>query len=235
MLEISNWSNINLQDAISPLIEQLIFFHDHTLVILIVITVVVGYIIRTLFLNNIIDRLLLEGQLIEFIWTLLPAITLIFIALPSLRLLYLLDEVNNPLLTIKIIGHQWYWSYEYSDFSNVEFDSYIKSTDNLYKDEFRLIEVDNRIILPFNTQVRLIITSTDVLHSWAIPSLGIKVDAVPGRLNQASIMINRPGLIYGQCSEICGSNHRFIPIVIERINNKMFLNWLKIYSLSDRM
>lgn len=235
MLEISNWSNINLQDAISPLIEQLIFFHDHTLVILIIITVIVGYIIRTLFLNNIINRLLLEGQLIEFIWTLLPAITLIFIALPSLRLLYLLDEVNNPLLTIKIVGHQWYWSYEYSDFLNVEFDSYIKSTNNLDKDEFRLIEVDNRIILPFNTQIRLIITSTDVLHSWSIPSLGIKVDAVPGRLNQVSIIINRPGLIYGQCSEICGSNHRFIPIVIERINNKMFLDWLKNYSLSDRM
>nr|WMQ72176.1 cytochrome oxidase subunit II [Okanagana triangulata] len=226
---MSNWSNINLQDAMSPLMEQLIFFHDHTLVILIVITVIVGYMMSTLFLNNMIDRLLLEGQLIEFIWTLLPAMTLIFIALPSLRLLYLLDEVNNPLLTIKIVGHQWYWSYEYSDFLNVEFDSYMKSTNNLDKDEFRLIEVDNRMILPFNTQIRLMITSADVLHSWAMPSLGIKLDAVPGRLNQVSIMINRPGLIYGQCSEICGSNHSFMPIVIESINNKMFLNWLKNY------
>nr|WMQ72217.1 cytochrome oxidase subunit II [Okanagana vandykei]WMQ72218.1 cytochrome oxidase subunit II [Okanagana vandykei] len=226
---MSNWSNINLQDAMSPLMEQLIFFHDHTLIILIVITIIVGYMMMTLFLNSMIDRLLLEGQLIEFIWTLLPAMTLIFIALPSLRLLYLLDEVNNPLLTIKIIGHQWYWSYEYSDFLNVEFDSYMKSTNSLDSNEFRLIEVDNRMILPFNTQIRLMITSTDVLHSWAMPSLGIKVDAVPGRLNQASIMINRPGLIYGQCSEICGSNHSFMPIVIESINNKMFLNWLKNY------
>nr|WMQ72164.1 cytochrome oxidase subunit II [Okanagana cruentifera] len=226
---MSNWSNINLQDAMSPLMEQLIFFHDHTLVILIVITVIVGYMMSTLFLNNMINRLLLENQLIEFIWTLLPAMTLIFIALPSLRLLYLLDEVNNPLLTIKIIGHQWYWSYEYSDFFNVEFDSYMKSMDSLDKNEFRLIEVDNRMILPFSTQIRLMITSTDVLHSWAMPSLGIKVDAVPGRLNQSSIMINRPGLIYGQCSEICGSNHSFMPIVIESINNKMFLDWLKNY------
>nr|WMQ72196.1 cytochrome oxidase subunit II [Okanagana mariposa mariposa] len=226
---MSNWSTINLQDAMSPLMEQLIFFHDHTLVILIVITVIVGYMMSTLFLNNMIDRLLLEGQLIEFIWTLLPAMTLIFIALPSLRLLYLLDEVNNPLLTIKIVGHQWYWSYEYSDFLNIEFDSYMKFMNNLNKNEFRLIEVDNRMILPFNTQIRLMITSTDVLHSWAMPSLGIKVDAVPGRLNQVSIMINRPGLIYGQCSEICGSNHSFMPIVIESINNKMFLNWLKNY------
>nr|WMQ72174.1 cytochrome oxidase subunit II [Okanagana noveboracensis] len=226
---MSNWSNINLQDAMSPLMEQLIFFHDHTLVILIVITVIVGYMMSTLFLNNMIDRLLLEGQLIEFIWTLLPAMTLVFIALPSLRLLYLLDEVNNPLLTIKIAGHQWYWSYEYSDFLNVEFDSYMKSMNNLDMNEFRLIEVDNRMILPFNTQIRLMITSTDVLHSWAMPSLGIKVDAVPGRLNQASIMINRPGLIYGQCSEICGSNHSFMPIVIESVSNKMFLDWLKKY------
>nr|WMQ72188.1 cytochrome oxidase subunit II [Okanagana rimosa] len=226
---MSNWSNINLQDAMSPLMEQLIFFHDHTLVILIIITVIVGYMMMTLFLNNMIDRLLLEGQLIEFIWTLFPAMTLIFIALPSLRLLYLLDEVNNPLLTIKIVGHQWYWSYEYSDFLNVEFDSYMKSMNNLDSNEFRLIEVDNRMILPFSTQIRLMITSTDVLHSWAMPSLGIKVDAVPGRLNQASIMINRPGLIYGQCSEICGSNHSFMPIVIESINNKMFLDWLKNY------
>lgn len=232
MLEIASWSNISLQDASSPLIEQLIFFHDHTLVILIVITVVVGYIMRTLFFNSIINRLLLEGQLIELIWTLLPALTLIFIALPSLRLLYLLDEVNNPLLTVKIIGHQWYWSYEYSDFLNVEFDSYIKPTIGLELSEFRLIETDNHIILPFNTQVRLIITSSDVLHSWAMPSMGVKVDAVPGRLNQSSILINRPGLIYGQCSEICGANHRFIPIVIERVSNIIFLNWLKNYSLS---
>nr|WMQ72224.1 cytochrome oxidase subunit II [Tibicinoides mercedita] len=226
---MSNWSNMNFQDAMSPLMEQLVFFHDHTLVILIIITVIVGYMMWTLFLNNMIDRLLLEGQFIEFTWTLLPAVTLIFIALPSLRLLYLLDEVNNPLLTIKVIGHQWYWSYEYSDFLNVEFDSYMKSTDNLNNNEFRLIEVDNRMILPFNTQIRLMITSMDVLHSWAMPSLGIKLDAVPGRLNQTSFIINKPGLIFGQCSEICGSNHSFMPIVIESINNNMFLNWLKNY------
>nr|AWV84136.1 cytochrome oxidase subunit II [Tettigades ulnaria] len=226
---MASWSNISLQDASSPLMEQLIFFHDHTLVILIVITVLVGYMMSTLVLNNMINRLLLEGQLIELIWTLLPALTLIFIALPSLRLLYLLDEVNNPLLTVKIIGHQWYWSYEYSDFLNVEFDSYMKPTMELEISEFRLIETDNHMILPFNTQVRLMITSSDVLHSWAMPSMGVKVDAVPGRLNQSSILINRPGLMYGQCSEICGTNHSFMPIVIESVNNIMFLNWLKNY------
>nr|AWV84370.1 cytochrome oxidase subunit II [Mendozana platypleura] len=226
---MANWSNINLQDAMSPLMEQLIFFHDHTLVILIVITVIVGYMMGTLFSNKMINRLLLEGQLIEFIWTLLPAMTLIFIALPSLRLLYLLDEVNNPLLTVKIIGHQWYWSYEYSDFSSIEFDSYMKPTADLMDNEFRLIETDNHMVLPFNTQIRLVITSSDVLHSWAMPSLGVKVDAVPGRLNQSAVLINRPGLLYGQCSEICGANHSFMPIVIESVNNNMFLKWLKSY------
>nr|AWV84071.1 cytochrome oxidase subunit II [Tettigades opaca] len=226
---MANWSNISLQDASSPLMEQLIFFHDHTLVVLIVITVIVGYMMSTLVFNNMINRFLLEDQLIELVWTLLPALTLIFIALPSLRLLYLLDEVNNPLLTVKIIGHQWYWSYEYSDFLNIEFDSYMKPMMDLDINEFRLIETDNHMILPFNTQVRLMITSSDVLHSWAMPSVGTKVDAVPGRLNQSSILINRPGLMYGQCSEICGSNHSFMPIVIESVNNNMFLKWLKKY------
>nr|AWV84331.1 cytochrome oxidase subunit II [Chonosia atrodorsalis] len=226
---MANWSNISLQDSMSPLMEQLIFFHDHTLVILIVITVIVGYTMMILFFNSLVNRLLLEGQLIEFIWTLLPAMTLIFIALPSLRLLYLLDEINNPLLTLKIIGHQWYWSYEYSDFTNIEFDSYMKSVSDLDMNEFRLIETDNRVILPFNTQIRLMISSSDVLHSWAMPSLGVKVDAVPGRLNQSSILINRPGLMYGQCSEICGANHSFMPIVIESIEVNLFLKWLENY------
>nr|AWV84279.1 cytochrome oxidase subunit II [Alarcta quadrimacula] len=226
---MASWSNMNLQDALSPLMEQLIFFHDHTLVILIVITMIVGYMMGTLIFNNMINRLLLENQLIELVWTLLPAMTLIFIALPSLRLLYLLDEVNMPLLTVKIIGHQWYWSYEYSDFSNVEFDSYMKPTVDLKIDEFRLIETDNHLVLPFNTQIRLVITSSDVLHSWAMPSLGVSVDAVPGRLNQSAIMINRPSLMYGQCSEICGANHSFMPIVIESVGSSMFLKWLKNY------
>ncbi|KON71389.1 MAG: Cytochrome c oxidase subunit 2 precursor [Candidatus Hodgkinia cicadicola] len=229
MLEISNWSYVNIQDATSPLIEQLIFFHDHTLIILIIITSIVTYIMTFIIFNNIVNRLLLEGQLIEFFWTLLPALTLIFIAFPSLRLLYLLDEINKPLLTLKIIGHQWYWSYEYSDFLNIEFDSYIKPQNEILIREFRLLEVDNRTVLPFNTQIRLLISSFDVIHSWAIPSMRIKVDAVPGRLNQARIFINRPGISFGQCSEICGANHRFIPIVIERVDVNCFINWLVNY------
>ncbi|YP_010307972.1 cytochrome c oxidase subunit II (mitochondrion) [Achroia grisella] len=227
---MATWSNFNLQNSASPLMEQIIFFHDHTLIILIMITILVGYIMINLFFNKFINRFLLEGQMIELIWTVLPAITLIFIALPSLRLLYLLDELNNPLITLKTIGHQWYWSYEYSDFNNIEFDSYMIASNELPSNNFRLLDVDNRIILPMNNQIRILVTATDVIHSWTIPSLGVKVDANPGRLNQTNFFINRPGIFYGQCSEICGANHSFMPIVIESISIKNFINWINNYS-----
>nr|QLY89706.1 cytochrome c oxidase subunit 2 [Sialis fuliginosa] len=227
---MATWSNLSLQDSASPLMEQLTFFHDHALLILIMITTLVGYILATLFFNNYINRYLLEGQTIEIIWTVLPAITLIFIALPSLRLLYLLDEISNPSITLKSIGHQWYWSYEYSDFLNTEFDSYMIPYNEMNIDGFRLLDVDNRIILPMNTQIRILVTAADVLHSWTIPALGVKIDATPGRLNQTNFFINRPGLYYGQCSEICGANHSFMPIVIESIPTNIFINWIKNFS-----
>nr|QZZ18217.1 cytochrome c oxidase subunit II [Hasora schoenherr] len=227
---MATWSNFNFQNGASPLMEQIIFFHDHTLIILIMITILVGYLMMSLFFNKFINRFLLEGQMIELIWTILPAITLIFIALPSLRLLYLLDELNNPLITLKSIGHQWYWSYEYSDFGNIEFDSYMIQSSDLNNNGFRLLDVDNRISLPMNNQIRILVTATDVIHSWTIPSLGVKVDANPGRLNQTNFFINRPGIFYGQCSEICGANHSFMPIVIESISIKNFINWVNNYS-----
>nr|UJH93368.1 cytochrome c oxidase subunit II [Conogethes pinicolalis] len=227
---MATWSNLNLQNGASPLMEQIIFFHDHTLIILIMITILVGYLMMNLFFNKYINRFLLEGQMIELIWTILPAITLIFIALPSLKLLYLLDELNNPLITLKSIGHQWYWSYEYSDFNNIEFDSYMTPMNEMNNNNFRLLDVDNRIILPMNNQIRIMVTATDVIHSWTIPSLGVKVDANPGRLNQTNFFINRPGIFYGQCSEICGANHSFMPIVIESISIKNFINWINNYS-----
>nr|UHA56151.1 cytochrome c oxidase subunit 2 [Eudocima salaminia] len=227
---MATWSNLNLQNSASPLMEQIIFFHDHTLIILIMITILVGYLMSSLLFNKYINRFLLEGQMIELIWTILPAVTLIFIALPSLRLLYLLDELNNPLITLKSIGHQWYWSYEYSDFHNIEFDSYMIPSNDLNNNGFRLLDVDNRIILPMNNQIRIMVTATDVIHSWTIPSLGVKVDANPGRLNQTNFFINRPGIFFGQCSEICGANHSFMPIVIESISIKNFINWINNYS-----
>lgn len=223
---MSTWASLGLQDSASPLIEQLIFFHDHALLILVIITVLVGYLIFILFFNSYTNRNLLHGQTIEVIWTILPAVVLLFIAFPSLRLLYLLDEINEPSVTLKSIGHQWYWSYEYSDFLNVEFDSYITPTNELNQDGFRLLDVDNRIVLPINSQIRILVTAADVIHSWTIPSLGVKVDGTPGRLNQTNFLINRPGLFYGQCSEICGANHSFIPIVIERVPVNYFIKWI---------
>lgn len=222
---MATWANLGFQDSNSPLIEQLTFFHDHTLLILVIITTLVGYLITIMLFNPSVNRLLLQGQTIEVIWTILPAIILIFIALPSLRLLYILDEVSNPAITLKTIGHQWYWSYEYSDFLQLEFDSYIIPTGELPDNGFRLLEVDTRVVLPMKTQVRVLISAADVLHSWALPSLGVKVDAIPGRLNQTSFLINRPGLFYGQCSEICGANHSFMPIVIESVPTNIFLSW----------
>nr|WMY23872.1 cytochrome c oxidase subunit 2 [Aedes aegypti] len=223
---MATWANLGLQDSSSPLMEQLNFFHDHTLLILTMITILVGYIMGMLMFNQFTNRYLLHGQTIEIIWTVLPAIILMFIAFPSLRLLYLMDEINTPSITLKSIGHQWYWSYEYSDFLNLEFDSYMVPTNELETNGFRLLDVDNRIVLPMNNQIRILVTATDVLHSWTVPSLGVKVDATPGRLNQLNFLINRPGLFFGQCSEICGANHSFMPIVIESIPMNYFIKWI---------
>nr|QWL15068.1 cytochrome c oxidase subunit II [Epuraea sp.] len=223
---MTTWNMISLQDSASPLMEQLSFFHDHALLVLVIITILVGQLMTSLFFNKFSHRLLLEGQTIEIIWTILPAVTLIFIALPSLRLIYILDEVNNPSITIKSIGHQWYWSYEYSDFKNIEFDSYMIPMNEMKPFNFRLLDVDNRVIIPFNSQIRLLVTSADVIHSWTIPSLGVKIDATPGRLNQISFSTNRSGLFFGQCSEICGANHSFMPIVLESISTNYFIKWI---------
>nr|CBL58223.1 cytochrome c oxidase subunit 2 [Micropsectra junci] len=222
---MTTWASLGMQDSNSPIMEQLNFFHDHSLLILILVTTLVGYLMITLFFNQLNNRFLLHGQTIEVIWTILPAIVLLFIAFPSLRILYLLDEINNPSISLKTIGHQWYWSYEYSDFKSIEFDSYMSSTSKM--DSFRLLDVDNRIVLPINNQIRILVTATDVLHSWTIPSLGVKIDANPGRLNQTNFFINRPGLYFGQCSEICGANHSFMPIVIESVPSNFFINWVK--------
>nr|BAN70252.1 cytochrome c oxidase subunit II [Chrysomallon squamiferum] len=223
---MAQWGQLGFQDASSPLMEQLIFFHDHAMLILILIMTVVGYAFVSLITNTFTSRYIVEGQEIETIWTILPGIILLFLALPSLRLLYLLDEILDCSLTIKTVGHQWYWSYEYSDFLNLEFDSYMLPTEELGPGEFRLLDVDNRMVVPTETSVRLLITSADVIHSWAVPSLGIKTDAIPGRLNQTSFFIKYPGVYYGQCSEICGANHSFMPIVLEAVSMKDFTSWL---------
>jgi cytochrome c oxidase subunit 2 len=180
---------------------------------------------------GIVHKYLNHGTVIELIWTITPAIVLIAIAFPSFKLLYLLDEVISPTMTIKVEGHQWYWSYEYCDFVNndgefLDFESYMVPESDLEMGQFRLLDVDNRVLVPVDTHVRFICSSTDVIHDWAVPSLGIKIDAVPGRLNQVSALVERPGVFYGQCSEICGVYHGFMPIAVEAVNIDQYLYWL---------
>jgi cytochrome c oxidase subunit 2 len=224
---------LGLQDPATPSMEGMIFFNSFLTIILIIIGVFVCWMllkVLTFFVLNKNIQKFTHSSLLEIIWTLIPAFILLIIAVPSFSLLYSLDEIINPSITLKIIGHQWYWSYEYSDTAldeeNLNFDSYMLAQNDLTVGAFRLLEVDNRVILPINTHIRILVTSADVLHSWAVPSLGLKVDACPGRLSQSSLFIQREGTFYGQCSEICGINHGFMPIVVKAIQVENYINWL---------
>nr|ACY09437.1 cytochrome c oxidase subunit II [Diachasmimorpha longicaudata] len=219
------WSMMNFQDYNSYISLLMIEFHDYALMILLIIMFFIIYIMIWFSFNIYINKNILHHQMLEIIWTLIPVFILFFLAVPSLKILYMIEEMLNPYLTIKIVGHQWYWSYEYSDFYTLMFDSFMISDYTDYG-VFRLLDVDNRLVLPFNMNIRGIITSVDVIHSWAIPMMGIKVDAIPGRMNQCNIYMNRLGVYFGQCSEICGLNHSFMPIVLESVNFYTFLFWL---------
>lgn len=221
-------AQLGLQDASTPTIEDIIYFHDHALLIISTISVFVLYLIWATISTKLYDSHSQDSQVTEIIWTILPGIILILIALPSLRILYLIDEVNDPHLTIKAIGHQWYWSYEYTDYEDLAFDAYIVPTQDLTPGEFRLLETDHRMVVPINSPIRILVSAEDVLHSWTVPSLGVKIDAIPGRLNQTTFITTRPGVFYGQCSEICGANHSFIPIVVETVPLEYFEGWTQL-------
>nr|YP_009003577.1 cytochrome c oxidase subunit II [Microcaecilia unicolor]AGZ19063.1 cytochrome c oxidase subunit II [Microcaecilia unicolor] len=218
-------SQLGFQDAASPIMEELLHFHDHTLMVVFLISTLVLYTISIMMTTKLTCTNSMDAQEVEMIWTILPAIIMIVIALPSLRILYLMDEISDPHVTIKTVGHQWYWSYEFSDYDALMFDSYMMPTDALEPGQFRLLEVDNRMVIPMESPIRMLITAEDVLHSWALPSLGVKNDAIPGRLNQTTFIATRPGVYYGQCSEICGANHSFMPIVLEATPINGFENW----------
>nr|BAV71422.1 cytochrome c oxidase subunit II [Eirmotus octozona] len=218
-------AQLGFQDAASPMMEELLKFHDHALMILLLISTFILYIIIVMVSTKLTNKYILDSQEIEIVWTVLPAVILVFIALPSLRILYMMDEIDDPHLTVKAMGHQWYWSYEYTDYENLNFDSYMVQTQDLTPGQFRLLETDHHMVIPMKSLIRVLVSAEDVLHSWAIPSLGIKMDAVPGRLNQVAFSISRPGVFYGQCSEICGTNHSFMPIVIEAVPLEHFENW----------
>lgn len=227
---MSQWIQLNLQDGFRPIIEEFHYFHDFTNIILLFILIFVGFIIVSILSNKIIFKGLLEGQIIEFIWTLIPGLILVQIALPSLTLLYLIEDCRSPDLTIKAIGHQWYWEYEYSDFwineKNFSFDSYIIPEVELELGIFRQLETDNRVVLPLSTKIRTLVSRADVLHSWTVPSLGVKADAVPGRVNQLNFINTIPRVLYGQCSEICGRQHSNMPIRVEFVLLEDFNIWI---------
>ena len=225
------------QDPASPVMEEIIDFHNYVMIYMTFIIIAVFWILFQIIMNFmktkrfISHKFLVHGTFIETVWTITPAVILFFIGVPSIKLLYLMDEVIDPALTIKVVGHQWYWSYEYSDYADqdgttINFDSYMVSESDLELGDLRLLEVDNRLVVPVGVHTRLIIAAADVLHSWAVPGLGIKMDAVPGRLNQTSLLANREGVFYGQCSEICGANHAFMPIVVEAVSLNDYCNYI---------
>jgi len=247
---------IGFQDSATPIMEGIVDLHNHifffaVLIIFFVIKIFYDIVYKNGFLmynikkNEYINESIFfksyqinkvgiavnHNSILEIIWTIIPILILIFIAIPSFVLLYSMDEIVSPILTLKAIGHQWYWSYEYSNLIlgsliNVEFDSYMVATNDLKIGQFRLLTVDNEVVLPINVNLRIITTSTDVLHSWSVNSLGVKMDAVPGRLSQSIIYIKRSGIFYGQCSELCGVNHGFMPIVIKAVNFNDYIKYI---------
>nr|YP_009446449.1 cytochrome c oxidase subunit II [Ancoracysta twista]ATY40937.1 cytochrome c oxidase subunit II [Ancoracysta twista] len=224
------------QDPATPIAEGIINLHHDIMFIIILIVVFVSWMLARAVWGFHESRNpkpinITHGTLIEIIWTVTPSLILVAIAIPSFALLYSMDEVIDPAITIKAVGHQWYWSYEYSDYESegkepIAFDSYMVPEEDLEPGQYRLLEVDNRVLVPVNTHVRLIITAADVLHCWTVPSLGVKMDAVPGRLNQVNFFVKREGVFYGQCSEICGVNHGFMPIVVEAVSLDNYITWV---------
>lgn len=246
---------MTFQDPATPVMQGIIdLHHDISFFLLVILVFVLWMLARTLYyfsagtskLSNSSDfntsesslvssqsrgEKIVHGTTIEIAWTIAPSLVLVCIAVPSFALLYSMDQVVDPAVTVKVIGHQWYWSTEYSDYNdsdsqNLAFDSYMIPEEDLEAGQLRLLDVDNRVVVPVNTPIRVIVTSADVLHSWALPSLGVKCDAVPGRLNQVSMFIKREGIFYGQCSELCGANHGFMPIVVESVNLKDYISWV---------
>jgi len=218
------WGIYSFQDALRVTIEQIVYFHDYLIIVILIIISVVGYFIGFVLFTKTFSSRIVADHIVESVWTILPIVVLIFLVYPSIYLLYLVDERRVEFLcTLKVIGHQWYWRYKIDGLFNLEIDSYI-DTDRAV----RLIDVDNRVIVPAQEHIRALITSTDVLHSWALPSLGVKIDAIPGRLNQFVFIVILNSVIHGQCREICGVNHSFIPIVIESVSLKDLLYWLSL-------
>nr|YP_004425085.1 cytochrome c oxidase subunit II [Toxolasma parvum]ADL62648.1 cytochrome c oxidase subunit II [Toxolasma parvum] len=224
---MSFWGQFGFQDSFNGLGFELVFFHDHAMFVLVLVSSFVGYMMICLLKSKLSSRFVMEAQSLEAAWTVIPGVLLLVLAVPSVRLLYLLDEVGSPVVSMKAIGHQWYWSYEFGDGVDlVGFDSYMVNSGDVMGGGYRLLEVDNRCVLPYGVDSRVLVSSADVIHAWALPSIGVKVDAVPGRINQLGVHLMSSGVMYGQCSEICGVNHSFMPIGLESVSPKVFYHWL---------
>ena len=234
----ATWTYL-FQDSRSPIATAITNFHSDVMVIMLfVVGFVLWALLRTRYLRSISTKTyhITHGATIEIILTIIPRLVVASIAVPSWTLLYSTDALptngstNLFDMTLKVIGRQWYWIYEYgldldSD-ESIRFESYMVSTDELQSGDLRLLEVDNRVVVPRHRVIRVIITGGDVIHSWTVPSLGVKCDAIPGRLNQVFFLANREGVYTGQCSELCGAYHRFMPIVVERVSLDNALTWL---------
>ncbi len=224
-----NWQ-MYFQDPVSPVMERIYSFHDFVFYILASIVVFVLLLLAYTCMRfrksrNPIPSTRSHNILLEITWTIIPVAILAIIALPSINILHFMEKKFDPDLTLKVVGHQWYWEYEYPD-HEFSFDSYIIKDKDLQPWQPRLLEVDNRVIVPVGAKVKVLITSYDVIHSWAVPALGIKTDAVPGRVNETWFQITKPGVYYGQCSEICGVGHGFMPIAVEAVTKEKFDEWI---------
>ena len=237
-MDIPEALQIGFQDPSSPVMIEIINFHNEVMIYLTFILIGVFWIMFETIREYpktkklISHKYMVHGTWLEIIWTIAPAFILVAIAYPSFKLIYLIDEIIDAGITIKVVGHQWYWSYEYSDDADqdgasIEFDSYMVPEADLEEGQLRLLEVDNQLVVPTNTHVRVILTSADVIHCWAVPSLGVKLDCIPGRLNQTGFLAFREGTFYGQCSEICGANHAFMPIVVKAVNIDEYCNHIE--------
>jgi cytochrome c oxidase subunit 2 len=223
---------VYFQDAVTPVMHQLVDFHD---LLLIIITAISAFVLLLLVYvmvrynekMNPVPSKTTHNTIIEVIWTAVPVMILLFIAFPSIKLLYYMDSAIEGEMTVKVTGNQWYWTYAYPDHDNFEFESRMIQEQDLKPGQIRLLEVDNRLVLPTNTKIKFIVTASDVLHSWAMPAFGVKRDAVPGRLNETWAQIDKEGVYYGQCSEICGKDHGFMPIAVQAVPKDQFEAWMK--------
>lgn len=223
---------MDLQPAASPVAEQIHSFNYLMVAVEVGISIFVlalmAYIMwRFRAKRNPVPSKRTHNSALEVLWTAVPVLILVIIAVPSLKLLFFMDRTHDADMTLKVVGHQWYWSYEYPDHGDFTFDSLMIPDDELEPGQPRLLAVDEPVVLPIDTDIRILMTSDDVIHAWAVPALGLKTDTVPGRINETWVRINREGTYYGQCSELCGINHGFMPIAVEAVSKEAFEKWVE--------